>query len=212
MEKEQSEKVHALELENARLQGRLEGGGGQQQAQPFAFDSVKEYQLAGRNLQLMAQGLEQDDPRMAQLQQNSAAMDADYNRFLGHQNQQQQQEQQRKIDRAGFYAARQIDPESEIARYVEVLHENEVPFEHIEHQILSPRQQLAELQRRGGHGAAMTAATQIEGGTQRQSAPAPLGQQQLNPEQFASNDLVRRMQNRNPDTETQLFGDNEFLE
>jgi len=212
---ESADRLHKLELENARLQGQLQGGGQPQQAS-FAFNTPEEYQLALQNYQLQGQQLEQDSAEFAQLRQMDANVRGDYNRFLQHRQVGQDETRQREISRAAFLASRQIDPESETARTIEVLHENEVPFEQIEEQFLGPQAELARLrgvdQGQQQQTAAMQAATSIEGGQQHVRPPAPVGRQTLTPDQFASSDLERRMANRAPDLEQALFGETEFVE
>jgi hypothetical protein len=210
-----ADRLHKLELENARLQGQLQAGGRPQQP-PFAFNTPEEYQMALQNYDLQARGLEQDSPEFQQLRQMDQNVRGDYNRFLQNRQREQDTSRQREIARAAFYASRQIDPESETARYIEVLHENDVPFEQIEEQILSPQQELARLrgqdQSQQQQTAALQAATSIEGGQQHVVPPAPVGQRTLTPDQAASADLERRMANRAPDLEQALFGEPEFVE
>ncbi len=99
-----------------------------------------------------------------------------------------------------------------MARYVNVLHVNDNPSGQVGHQRLQPRAELEQLKTGRVQGAALTAATAIEPGQTRAAPPPPLGAQPVTPEQFASNDLVRRMANRHPDMESQLFGDIELAE
>lgn len=212
---EEQERLHRLELENAELRGRMQAGG-QQAPQQWAFKTPEEYQLALQNYQLQGQLLDRESQEFAQLRQIDAVTRAEYNRFLQSRHEEERAEQQRRLDRATFLATRRIDPQSELARYVEVLHENDVPFEQIEHQILSPQQELARLrgqdQSQQRTDRVLQSATQIEPGRDRFAPPPSVGQPTLTAEQFASRDLERRMERMHPDLETQMFGESEFTE
>lgn len=215
------QRARDLELENARLEGRLEGGGGRSEPK-FRFNTEQEYRLYGNALDTEAKhvraaaehGDEEAKSRFATLQQEWQATDREFRAFQETQTRKAEERRTREEARISFLATRGIDPKSELGRMVGHSHENGVPLERIEALMISPSNRAREAARERGADAVrdagvrrMGAANIIEEGVSRTKVPAPVGEERVSPEQAASNDLVRRYEEYLQPIDEQLFGE-----
>lgn len=214
----ENDRVRQLELENARLQGVVQGGGGHQAAPPtHYFETPREYGLAEENLTQKGRlfAAEHPDdyksrPEYLQLEAQYNALQADKQRFSEGRQRKQSEKQSVEIARASFLAARRINPQSEQAKMVALLQEGGVPLERIEAEYLEPRNELARMRAdssaKGQATVVMGQRNGIEAGVSRGQIPARPGSVPKTAEAAASDDLVDRFSDRSIDFEQRLFG------
>jgi hypothetical protein len=205
-DEQRDRELQELRIENARLQGRLQGPQGVSPDR-FAFETQREYELGYAALEAQARASEDEADRQSLLRQRDAIR-ADFQRFEAHRRTEQEASHKRQVERAAFLATRRIDPASEVGRFVDLLHERGIPFERIEQILIEPHAQLARMRAEQGadvRNRQLSSSVAIEPGLQRQNPPQSVTARPRTPDLHASDDLVRRYNNKHLDFESQLF-------
>lgn len=203
------EEIQKLREDKARLEGQIAGGGSPEPK--FRFQSSETYAVAAEAAKRLAANMDPDTEEYQNLARNYQALEHEYAMFNQHRAAKKEEEQARVVSRAAFLARRGIEPESEEAQMIELMHENGVQFERIEDMFLEPRTKMREYESGNlahdqtlGH---MTSATEIEEGEIHNNPPGSISQPKLTGDDYARNDLVGRYEDNHPSIDSLMFGE-----